>query len=47
MRNMLRKVADFMNRLVADRPPSKTYSANYIPNSDGEGGKVISTSGMN
>lgn len=44
VRRALRTIADVLGRVVADRPASrKPPGANFIPNSDGEGGKVISS----
>ncbi|MBM6400180.1 hypothetical protein [Phycicoccus sonneratiae] len=44
VRSGLRRVGDLMNRLVADRPASRRPpGGNYIPNSNGEGGRVISS----
>lgn len=37
------RMADLLDRLVADRPAHPSPSANFIPNSDGNGGTVIST----
>ncbi len=43
-RSALTKIADVLNRVVADRPANrKPPGANFIPNSNGEGGKVISS----
>jgi len=44
LRAALRRIADLINGLVADRPASRHVpGSNWIPNSDGEGGKVISS----
>lgn len=43
LRRIIRSIADVLNRVVADRPSKAGPGANYIPDSNGEGGKVIAT----
>lgn len=41
---LLRRLKDALERLVADSPPSnRPPGSNYMPNSNGEGGRVISS----
>lgn len=41
---LLRRLMDALGRLVADSPPStRPPGSNYMPNSNGEGGRVISS----
>lgn len=41
IRRILSAVGDFLNRLVADRKSTASRSSNYIPNSNGEGGRIV------
>jgi hypothetical protein len=41
---LLRRLLGALGRLVADNPPSdRPPGSNYLPNSNGEGGRVISS----
>jgi hypothetical protein len=48
MARFLHRIAALLGRLVNDRHPSqKPPAGNFIPNSNGEGGKVISSGDSN
>lgn len=44
IRRLASRLGRILNRLVADRTPTqRPPGANYIPNSNGKGGRVISS----